>query len=227
MKVPKPKYKDPLYMETDVNIDGQLAMLNQQAADFNSTVSGNVGNSAVGNALRLANMQNQTAQTVGLVSNKQQAEKAARNQLRQSNNQIDSTNKALEDAYNMERFKKDIRTEYTNPSQNLANIESNIKDKRSEDNLKDYQEQSLAIMKAGHDNPVAGAVNAAQVNSSNGKNYADAILDEPTFKATIQNINKDDAGYSHMVARAKTLKTTGTYTLKDGTIITFINGDVK
>ena len=73
----------------------------------------------------------------------------ARNQLAQSNQAIDSGNKALKDAHDMEVFKKKIRTDYTNPSQNLANIEDNIKDARSEKNLKEHQNLQRQIMKEG------------------------------------------------------------------------------
>ena len=56
MKVPTPNYRNPLHMETDYNIDGQLAMINQNTADFNQGINSTIGNSAVANAFRLASM---------------------------------------------------------------------------------------------------------------------------------------------------------------------------
>lgn len=230
MDVPKPNYRNPLYMETDYNIDGQLAMINQNTADFNQSINNTIGNSAVANAFRLANMKNQTENTVKLVSDKLHTEMNARNQLAQSNQTIDSTNKALKDAYDMEVFKKKIRTDYTNPSQNLANIEDNIKDARTEKNLKEHQNLQRQIMKEGYDKEVAGAVDKAYINGMNeraAKNYvASNIRSEPHFRAAIQQVEEGTPAYGHLLAWAKNNQVNGEYTI-DGKKVTFKNGEIQ
>lgn len=230
MKVPKPNYRNPLYMETDYNIDGQLAMINQNTADFNENVNNTVGNSAVANAFRLASMKNQTENTVKLVSDKLHTEMNARNQLAQSNQAIDSGNKALKDAHDMEVFKKKIRTDYTNPSQNLANIEDNIKDARTEKNLKEHQNLQRQIMKEAYDKEVAGAVDKAYINGMDeraAKNYvASNIRSEPHFRAAIQQVEKGTPAYRHLLTWAKNNKVNGEYTI-DGKKVTFKNGEIQ
>lgn len=230
MKVPKPNYRNPLYMETDYNIDGQLAMINQNTADFNQSVNNTTGNSAVANAFRLANMKNQTENTVKLVSDKLHTEMNARNQLAQSNQAIDSTNKALKDTYDMEVFKKKIRTDYTNPSQNLANIEDNIKDARTEKNLKEHQNLQRQIMKEGYDKEVAGAVDKAYINGMDeraAKNYvASNIRSEPHFRAAIQQVEEGTPAYGRLLAWAKNNQVNGEYTI-DGKKVTFKDGEIQ
>ena len=230
MKVPTPNYRNPLHMETDYNIDGQLAMINQNTADFNQGINSTIGNSAVANAFRLANMKHQTDNTVKLVSDKLHAEMNARNKLAQLNQAIDSGNKALKDAYDMEVFKKKIRTDYTNPSQNLANIEDNIKDARSEKNLKEHQNLERQVRKKGYDKEVAGAVDEAYINGMDdkaAKNYITSnIQAEPDFRAAVQQVEEGTPAHKHLLEWAKTNKVNGEYTI-DGKKVTFINGEIQ
>ena len=67
----------------------------------------------------------------------------ARNIANNQNVQMGNNQKV--DEYANEVFQKDIQTKITNPSQNLANIEGNIKDIISQNRLAEYQDKQLGL----------------------------------------------------------------------------------
>ena len=145
MKIPKPTLNKAYNIDPNIDISATIQALNDSSATTKKFIESNTANSGVARDIMQSVATKQATIKAGVIQDKVNKENEIKARNIANNQNVQMGNNQKVDEYANEVFQKDIQTKITNPSQNLANIEGNIKDIISQNRLAEYQDKQLGL----------------------------------------------------------------------------------
>lgn len=145
MKIPKPTLNKAYNIDPNIDISATIQALNDSSATTKKFIESNTANSGVARDIMQSVATKQATIKAGVIQDKVNKENEIKARNIANNQNVQMGNNQKVDEYANEVFQKDIQTKITNPSQNLANVESNIKDLISQNRLSKYQDKQLGL----------------------------------------------------------------------------------
>lgn len=147
MKIPKPTMTKAYNLDPNIDVSASIAAINESTQNTKKFIEANTANSNVARDV-IQSMYNQQGVTKSqIIQDKNNKEQEIKMRNVANNNQVQNENNQKLDNYQAQVFEKDIQTKITNPSQNLANVESNIKDIISGNRLEKFQNKQIELQK--------------------------------------------------------------------------------
>jgi len=147
MDVPSPILAKAQTLDPNIDVSASMNAIDTAALNTKKFIEANSSNSSIARDM-IQSVNNQVGlNKAGIIEKKNNQELS----IRQSNlgniQNVDNANAQTLNQHAQEVFAKNVQTGITNPSENLANIESNVKDAISQKNTKDYQDKQLGLYK--------------------------------------------------------------------------------
>ena len=145
MDIPEPTMDRPIHLDPEYDVSSQLADIDQYKASTTRGITEGTSDSRVGRGLA----SEVGARAVGMrgrvMTEKLNQERAVRNQNRQITQEVSARNVERVNQYRMAQFDKDIQTDITAPSQNMAQVRDEVIGILDRRDMRDYQDKQLAI----------------------------------------------------------------------------------
>lgn len=145
MDIPEPTMDRPIHLDPEYDVSSQLADIDQYKASTTRGITEGTSDSRVGRGLA----SEVGARAVGMrgrvMTEKLNQERAVRNQNRQITQEVSARNVERVNQYQMAQFDKDIQTDITAPSQNMAQVRDEVIGILDRRDMRDYQDKQLAI----------------------------------------------------------------------------------
>ena len=145
MDIPEPTMDRPIHLDPEYDVSSQLADIDQYKTSTTRGITEGTSDSRVGRGLasevgaRAAGMRGR------VMTEKLNQERAVRNQNRQITQEVSARNVERVNQHQMAQFDKDIQTDITAPSQNMAQVRDEIIGILDRRDMRDYQDKQLAI----------------------------------------------------------------------------------
>lgn len=143
-KVPAPIYAKPISINTEQNINPELANVQREAANLRSGIRGNFANPITTSALESKISTNELMQKNDLLGKKTAAETQLGNQQAAMNAQIQQGNQGLANQYNQQVAGR-TQEQFGELSANLGNLQDDAAHKENISKLTDFQDKQLYI----------------------------------------------------------------------------------
>ena len=147
MKIPKPTMTKAYNLDPNIDISASMNAINESTQNTRKFIEANTANSSVARDVIQSMYNQQGVMKSQIIQDKNNKEQEIKMRNVANNNQVQNENNQKLDNYQTQVFEKDIQTKITNPSQNLANVESNIKDIISGNRLEKYQNKQIELQK--------------------------------------------------------------------------------
>ena len=153
-KIPKPILDKPTIVEDRINVDNQLAAIENNKREAFKAIDEKVSDVAVANAMKREISKNATNSMLEVLNKKEEIERELRDKNASSIAQTNNSNNRLLDAYNMNvaTRKFGMKEDY---SENLADLTKDYYNYRNRSDLKDAQDIEVQAISKMFDIPVS------------------------------------------------------------------------